>query len=97
MPSELKFQLKKKLTLGLSGVIMSEFDYQVIDKNGKLISYIWDDEQKKMVEGKREKIVPWWQLHQIADNLKGEIVFKTIADSRGNVSKQIVIEYKEEE
>ena len=76
---------------------MSEYDYQVIDKDGKVHNYIWDDQQRKMVEGKREEIIPWWQLHQIADNLKGELVTKTIVDSRGNVSKQIVIEYKEEE
>jgi hypothetical protein len=76
---------------------VTEVDYQVIDKNGKIHNYIWDDEQRKMVEGKREKSIPWWQLHQIANNLKGELVTKTIVDSRGNVSKQIVIEYKEEE
>ena len=76
---------------------MTEVDYQVIDKNGKVHNYIWDDEQRKMVEGKREQSIPWWQLHQIANNLKGELVTKTIVDSRGNVSKQIVIEYKEEE
>jgi len=76
---------------------MSEYDYQVIDKDGKIHNYIWDDQQSKMVEGKREKNVPWWQLHQIADNLGAELVTKVITDSRGNVSKQIVIEYKEEE
>ena len=76
---------------------MSEYDYQVIDKDGKIHNYIWDDQQRKMVEGKREKSVPWWQLHQIADNLGAELITKVITDSRGNVSKQIVIEYKEEE
>ena len=76
---------------------VTEVDYQVIDKDGKITNYIWDDEKGKMVEGKREDIIPWWQLHQIADSLKGELVTKTIVDSRGNVSKQIVIEYKEEE
>jgi len=76
---------------------VTEVDYQVIDKNGKVHNYIWDDEQRKMVEGKREQSIPWWQLHQIANNLKGELVTKTIVDSRGNVSKQIVIEYEEEE
>ena len=76
---------------------MNEVDYQVIGKDGKITNYIWDDAQEKMVEGKREKSIPWFQLHQIADNLKGELVTKTIVDSRGNVSKQIVIEYKEEE
>ena len=74
-----------------------DYDYQVIDKDGKIHNYIWDDQQSKMVEGKREKNVPWWQLHQIADNLGAELVTKVITDSRGNVSKQIVIEYKEEE
>jgi len=76
---------------------MTEVDYSVIDKNGKVKHYIWDDEKKKMIEGKREKGIPWWQLHQIADNLNGELVTKVIVDSRGNVSKQIVIEYKEDE
>ena len=76
---------------------VTEVDYQVIDKNGNVHNYIWDDEQNKMVEGKREKSVPWWQLHQIANDLGGELVTKIIVDSRGNVSKQIVIEYKEEE
>jgi len=76
---------------------VTEVDYQVIDKNGKIHNYIWDDEQRKMVEGKREKSIPWWQLHQIAQDINGELVTKTIVDSRGNVSKQIVIEYKEEE
>ena len=75
---------------------MTEVDYQVIDKNGKVHNYIWDDEQRKMVEGKREKGIPWWQLHQIADEVGGKLVTKTILDSRGNVSKQIVIEYTEE-
>jgi len=36
-----------------------EYDYQVIGKDGKLHNYIWDDKQSKMVEGKREKIIPW--------------------------------------
>ena len=76
---------------------VTEVDYQVIDKNGNVHNYIWDDEQNKMVEGKREKTVPWWQLNQIANDLNGELITKTIVDSRGNVSKQIVIEYKEEE
>jgi len=75
---------------------VTEVDYQVIDKNGKIHNYIWDDEQRKMVEGKREKSIPWWQLHQIADEVGGKLVTKTILDSRGNVSKQIVIEYTEE-
>ena len=86
--------MKTALTIGGN---VTEVDYQVIDKDGKIHNYIWDDQQSKMVEGKREKNVPWWQLHQIADNLGAELVTKVITDSRGNVSKQIVIEYKEEE
>ena len=76
---------------------VTEVDYQVIGKDGKITNYIWDDEQEKMVEGKREKIIPWGQLHKIENDLKGKLSMKTIVDSRGNVSKQIVIEYKEEQ
>ena len=72
------------------------YDYQVIGKDGKLHNYIWDDKQSKMVEGKREKIIPWWQLHQIAQEVDGEIKQFTIQDSTGKVFKRIVIDYKEE-
>ena len=74
-----------------------DYDYQVIGKDGKLHNYIWDDKQSKMVEGKREKIIPWWQLHQIAEGLGGELKKFVEQDSRGNVKYKIVIEYKEEE
>ena len=50
-----------------------------------------------MVEGKREKIIPWWQLHQIAETLDGELKKYVEQDSRGNVKYKIVIEYKEED
>ena len=73
-----------------------EYDYQVIGKDGKLHNYIWDDKQSKMVEGKREKIIPWWQLHQIAENLNGELKKYVEQDSRGNVKYKIVIEYEED-
>ena len=76
---------------------VTEVDYQVIDKDGKVHNYIWDDQQSKMVEGKREKNVPWWRLHQIAKELGGELTDQTVLDSRGNLSKRIVIEYREEE
>ena len=76
---------------------MSEYDYQIIDSDGKTTNYIWDSQQRKMVEGKREKTVPWWRLHRIAEELKGELTEQTIVDSRGNLTKRIVIEYKEEE
>ena len=72
-----------------------EYDYQVIGKDGKLHNYIWDDKQSKMVEGKREKIIPWWQLHQIAENLGGKLKKYVEQDSRGNVKYKIVIEYEE--
>ena len=50
-----------------------------------------------MVEDRREKTVPWWRLHRIAEELKGELTEQTVVDSRGNLTKRIVIEYKEEE
>ena len=73
------------------------YDYQVIGKDGKLHNYIWDDKQSKMVEGKREKIIPWWQLHQIANKLGGELKSHIIQDSRGNITRKISIEYTEED
>ena len=76
---------------------MSEYDYQVIDKDGKVHNYIWDDTQSKMVEGKREKSVPWWRLHRIAEELGGNLTDQTVLDSKGNLSKRIVIEYKEDD
>jgi hypothetical protein len=72
-----------------------DYDYQVIS-NGKVTNYIWDDEQRKMVEGKRGGEVPRWQLHQIAENLGGTISRKTIVYSNGKHVKQITIEYEGE-
>lgn len=76
---------------------VTEVDYQVIDKDGKVHNYIWDDKQSKMVEGKRKKTVPWWRLHRIAEELEGELIEQTVVDSIGNLTKRIVIEYKEQE
>ena len=73
-----------------------DYDYQVIS-NGKVTNYIWDDEQRKMVEGRREKSVPWWRLNQIAEELGGKLKSYIIKDSCGNLTKKIAIEYKEEE
>ena len=73
-----------------------DYDYQVIGKDGKLHNYIWDDKQSKMVEEKREREIPWWQLHQIAEGLGGELRKFVEQDSRGNVKYKIVIEYKED-
>ena len=74
-----------------------DYDYQVIGSDGKIHNYIWDDKESKMVEGKREKNIPWWKLHQIAKELGGEVKSFIIQDSRGNVTKRLVIEYTEEE
>lgn len=56
-------------------------------------------EIKQMIGGSvtKGKNIPWWKLHIIAKNLNGELKTYTIQDSRGNVCKQIVIEYKEEQ
>ena len=69
----------------------------ITDKDGKVTDYVWDDQQKIMVEGKRKREIPWWQLHQIAEGLGGELKKFVEQDSRGNVKYKIVIEYKEEE
>ena len=58
---------------------------------------VLDEAESKMVEGKREKSVPWWRLHRIAEELGGELKSYIIQDSRGNVTRKISIEYKEEE
>ena len=86
--------MKNVLTTGGN---VTEVDYQVIDKDGKVHNYIWDDQQSKMVEGKREKTVPWWRLHRISEELKGELTEQTVVDSRGNLTKRIVIEYREDD
>ena len=67
----------------------------ISDKDGKVTDYIWDDQKKKMVEGKREKEIPWWKLHQIAEDLGGELRKLYIQDSNGRKYNRIVIEYQE--
>ena len=42
-----------------------------------------------------EKNVPKWRLERIAKELDGKLSFHTLVDSRGNVTKRIVIDYKE--
>ena len=56
---------------------VTDYDYQIIDKDGEVHNYIWDDEESKMVEGKRERNIPWWQIHKIAEDLNGTSAFKT--------------------
>ena len=68
----------------------------ITDKDGKVTDYVWDDQKKAMIEGKPEREIPWWQLHQIAEGC-GELKRFVEQDSRGNVKYKIVIEYKEEE
>ena len=76
---------------------VTDYDYQIIDKDGEVHNYIWDDKESKMVEGKRERNIPWWQIHKIAEDLYGTSAFKTIIHSNGKHVKQIVIEYEEED
>ena len=57
----------------------------ITDKDGKVTDYIWDDQKKQMVEGKREKEIPWWKLHQIAEDLGGE-------DLENSTSKIVMVE-----
>ena len=45
----------------------------------------------------KEKEIPWWQIHQIADGLEANASFKTIIHSNGKRVKQIVIEFTDEE
>ena len=68
----------------------------VTDKDGKVTNYIWDDQKKTMVEGKPEREIPWWKLHQIAEELGGELRKFVEQDSCGNVKYKIVIEYEED-
>ena len=45
---------------------------------------------------KRKKDVPWWRVHQIAEELKGQVQQVTVVDSRGVETKRIIIDYKED-
>lgn len=71
---------------------MTEYDYQVIDSDGEVHNYIWDNKKRTMVEGKRPNSVPWWRLHQIAKELGGELHHYTCCD-RTTEHNKIVIEY----
>ncbi len=79
----------------MTGGNVTDYDYQVIT-NGKVTNYIWDDQQNKMIEGTREREIPWWQLNKIAEDLDGKLSFKTIIHSNGKHVKQITIEYEGE-
>ena len=83
------------MTIGLRGANMLT-NCTITDKNGKVTDYVWDDQKKAMVEGKPKREIPWWQLHQIAEELGGELRKFVEQDSRGNVKYKIVIEYEED-
>lgn len=73
-------------------------EYAVIHKDGSETEYVWSQQEHKMVEKtSKEKEIPWWQIHQIADGLKAQTSFKTIVHSSGKRVKQIVIEFTDEE
>jgi len=44
-----------------------------------------------------DKQVPWWTLHEVADELGGTIRHITCVDSNGRKYKRVVIEYEEDE
>ena len=75
---------------------VTDYDYQVIDKDGNVKSYVWDDEERKMVEGNKHPI--WslgWRLEKIAKDLGGELKHYECSD-RTSKHKKIVIEYDHE-
>ena len=80
---------------GLRGVIMLT-NCTITDKDGKVTDYVWDDQKKVMVEGRIEKEIPWWQLHEIAKTLGGKLTHITCVDHTGRNYKRIVIEYEEQ-
>ena len=41
------------------------------------------------------KDVPWYLLHQVVEAVDGKMILKTVVDSRGNETKQIVITYSD--
>ena len=43
-----------------------------------------------------DKQVPWWTLHEVADELNGTLRHITCVDSNGRKYKRVVIEYEEE-
>ena len=43
-----------------------------------------------------DKEIPWWKLHEVADELNGTLRHITCVDSNGRSYKRVVIEYEEE-
>ena len=54
--------------------------------------------KKKSIGGGNvaDKQVPWWTLHEVADELNGTLSHITCVDSNGRKYKRVVIEYEEE-
>ena len=54
--------------------------------------------KKKLMSGGNvaDKEVPWWKLHEVADELNGTLRHITCVDSNGRKYKRVVIEYEEE-
>jgi 5,10-methylenetetrahydrofolate reductase len=44
-----------------------------------------------------DKQVPWWTLHEVADELGATLRHITCVDSNGRRYKRVVLEYEEEE
>ena len=42
-----------------------------------------------------KKDVPWYLLHQVVEALNGKIVLRTVVNSKGDETKQIVITYSD--
>ena len=55
--------------------------------------------KKKSISGGNvtDKQVPWWTLHEVADELNATLRHITCVDSNGRRYKRVVLEYEEEE
>ena len=53
--------------------------------------------KKKSISGGNvaDKQVPWWTLHEVADELNGTLRHISCVDSNGRRYKRVVIEYEE--
>ena len=55
------------------------------------------EEINQMIGGNvTEKQVPWWTLHEVADELNATLRHITCVDSNGRKYKRVVIEYEED-
>ena len=54
--------------------------------------------KKKSISGGNvtDKEIPWWKLHEVANELNGTLRHITCVDSNGRKYKRVVIEYEEE-